>query len=314
MIDVVVRSTEQVADGVRSLELAAADGGPLPAFSAGDHIDLTLGPGLVRSYSLVGTPDPEPYRYRVAVALSSSGRGGSRAVHQTVRPGSRISISAPVGSFQLAEPARHTVLIAGGIGITPILSMACQLSSTGASWEAHYAASSRSAAAFLPELTALSDTAVHVYLRDEDGPRSLKIASIIADAPPDAHIYCCGPATMLDDFTEATRDLDGDRVHMERFTGISDARPAHGYTVELARSSTTLRINEGQSVLDAVLDAGIEVEFSCMEGICGTCRTRVLSGQPDHRDSVLSPAERAAGDIMLICSSGSKGDRLVLDI
>lgn len=314
MIDVVVMSTAQVADGVRALELAAADGGPLPGFSAGDHIDLVLGPRMVRSYSLAGAPEPEPSRYRVAVALVKDGRGGSRAVHETLRPGSRLSVSEPVSTFRLAESAKHTVLIAGGIGITPILSMAYQLSRTGASWEAHYAAASRPAAAFLGELAALDDGAAHAYLRDEDGPRSLKIASVIADAPPDAHVYCCGPARMLDDFTDATRQLDSERVHLERFAGGADPAPAHGLTVELARSAMTLQIADDQTILDAVLDAGVDVAFSCMEGICGTCRTRVLAGVPDHRDFVLSDAERAAGDAMTICCSRSKGDRLVLDI
>jgi ferredoxin len=199
--------------------------------------------------------------------------------------------------------------------------MAYELSRRGASWEAHYAAGSRSAAAYLAELTALNPAVVHTHLRDENGPRSLKIASVIAEAPPGAHFYCCGPVPMLDDFAEATREIDGGRVHQERFQGADEASAAGaaagqagGFTVELARAGKTLHVADGQTILDAVLDAGINVPFSCREGICGTCRTRVLAGEPDHKDFVLSAAERAAGNVMQICVSRSKGDLLVLDI
>jgi vanillate O-demethylase ferredoxin subunit len=317
MIEAVVRNTIQAAESVRLLELEPVDGSPLPGFVAGDHIDVTLAPGLMRSYSLVGAPEREPSSYRIAVALDPESRGGSRAVHESVHAGSRLVISEPAGDFRLTESAPHSVLIAGGIGITPILCMARRLTQLGASWEVHYAARSRHAAAFLPELSALADSgagSLRMYFADEDGPRALKIASLVADTSGEAHFYCCGPASMLADFEEATHGLDLERTHLERFRGDLPSAVGGGFTVELARSGKALEIAPGETILDAVLDAGVNVDFSCMEGICGSCRTHVLSGEPEHRDAVLSPEERTAGDTMMICCSGTKGTRLVLDL
>ncbi|QIY61388.1 2Fe-2S iron-sulfur cluster-binding protein [Streptomyces sp. RPA4-2] len=317
MIETFVRNTVRAAESVRLLELGPADGIPLPGFGAGDHIDVTLAPGLTRSYSLVGTPERDPSSYRIAVALDPESRGGSRAVHESVHTGSRLVISEPAGGFRLMESAPHSVLIAGGIGITPILSMARRLTQLEAPWEVHYAARSRHAAAFLPELSALADSGaggLRTYFADEDGPRSLKIASLVADTSGEPHLYCCGPASMLADFEEATRGLGPDRVHLERFRGDLPPAVDGGFTVELARSGKALGIAPGATILDAVLDAGVDVDFSCMEGICGSCRTRVLAGEPEHRDTVLSAEERAAGDTMMICCSGTKGTRLVLDL
>jgi ferredoxin-NADP reductase len=318
VIETVVRAARPVAASVRLLELAAVDGGPLPRFAAGDHIDLALAPGLTRSYSLVGAPEPEPSSYQIAVARDAASRGGSRIVHESVRPGSRLVISEPVSDFPLTETAPHSVLIAGGIGITPILSMARRLTQLGASWEVHYAAGSHRAAAFLTELSALADAGtglLRTYLADEDGPRSLKIASLLADAPGAAHFYCCGPASMLADFEEATRGLDPEHVHLERFRGDPPAAlGGQGFTVELARSGKTLHVAPEETILDAVLDAGVDIDFSCMEGICGSCRTTVLSGEPEHHDAVLTPQERAAADTMMICCSGTRGTHLVLDL
>ncbi|MEU9158050.1 PDR/VanB family oxidoreductase [Streptomyces sp. NPDC048417] len=317
MINTVVRSTRQVASSVRLLELAPVDGGPLPAFAAGDHIDVVPAPGLTRSYSLLGAPGPNPPSYQIAVALDPASRGGSRAVHESVRAGSRLVISEPVSDFPLTETAPHSVLIAGGIGITPILSMARRLTRLNASWEVHYAAHARHTAAFLPELSALADSGaghLRTYLADEDGSRTLKIASLVADTPGAAHLYCCGPASMLADFEEATQGLEPERVHLERFRGDPPTASGRGFTVELARSAKTLRIAPEETILDAVLDAGVDVDFSCMEGICGSCRTAVLSGEPEHHDTVLTPQERAAADTMMICCSGAKGPHLVLDL
>lgn len=318
MIATVVRAARPAAASVRLLELAHLDGDPLPRFAAGDHIDVTLAPGLIRSYSLIGAPEPEPSSYQIAVALDPASRGGSRTVHEYVHTGSRLMISDPVGDFPLTETAPHSVLIAGGIGITPVLSMARRLTQLEASWEVHYAARSRHAAAFLPELLALADAGagnLQTYLADEDGPRSLKTASLVADTPGTAHFYCCGPASMLADFEEATQGLDPERVHLERFRGDPPtALGGQGLTVELSRSGMTLQVPPEETILDAVLDAGVDVDFSCMEGICGSCRTTVLSGEPEHHDTVLTPQERSAANTMMICCSGARGTRLVLDL
>jgi tetrachlorobenzoquinone reductase len=317
VIETVVRNTLRAAESVRLLELESADGTPLPGFFAGDHIDVTPAPGLTRSYSLVGVPEREPSTYQIAVALDPDSRGGSRAVHESVHTGSRLVIGEPASGFRLTESAPHSVLIAGGIGITPILSMARRLTRLDASWEVHYAARSRHAAAFLPELSALAESGagrLRVYLADEDGPRALKIASLVADASGETHLYCCGPASMLADFEDAAHGTDPDRVHLERFRAGRPPAVGKGFTVELARSGKALDIAPGETILDAVLDAGVHVDFSCMEGICGSCRTPVLAGEPEHRDTVLSPQERTSGETMMICCSGTKGTRLVLDL
>ncbi len=315
MIACVVASTTEIADRIRLVELAAADGG-LPGFDAGDHIDVVLGDDLRRSYSLVGTPDTAPDGYRIAVALTDDGRGGAKAVHALV-PGQRIEVSAPVHGFPLDETAAHSVLIAGGIGITPVIAMVESLQSRGASWELHYAVRSRAAAAFLPELDRLAADdpgRVRLYVSDEDGGARLPVGALLTQpAAEGTHFYCCGPATLLDDVLAAGHP-DRSRVHLERFEPVAAERGGDRFQVELARTGVVLDIGPDDTILDAVLDEGVDIDFSCMEGICGSCRTTVVKGTPEHRDSVLSAAERAADTVMMICCSRATGDRLVLDL
>ncbi|WP_257890425.1 PDR/VanB family oxidoreductase [Rhodococcus sp. USK10] len=315
-IEARVRDISDIARGVKSLELEAADGRVLPATLAGQYIDVSLTPGVTRSYSLLDPSSVNPKVYRIAVALSADSRGGSRAVHQSIREGDLLTISPPSGGFVPNEDAPHSVFIAGGIGITPIYAMIAQLTASGRSWELHYASPSRERAAFLAEILEQKPSnlsSVTLYISDESGPRSMRVANIVEVSKPGAHLYCCGPSPLIDDFLAATRHRPADTVHLERFTNDTD--PAKGgFTVELAQSGMTLEIEENESILDAVLDAGIMIDFSCEEGICGSCRTRVLEGTPDHRDSILTTTEREAGDTMFICCSGSKGERLVLDL
>lgn len=315
MIRTRVQSVVPIAEGVRLVELVAAAGGPLPGFRAGDHVDLELDPRIVRSYSVVDAPEAAPYRYRVAVALAADGRGGSRLVHG-LHEGALLTIGAPVSGFALVEDAGHTVLIAGGIGITPLMSMVRRLVALDASWELHYAVRSRRAAAFLPQLDALARhrDRVQLHVSEEAGPRTMSVRRIVDRAPAGAHFYCCGPATLLDDFLAATARLDPDRVHFERFHGGGPVAKHGGLIVELALSGGAVEVPDGGTILEALLDVGVDVHFSCMEGICGSCRVKVLDGTPEHHDSVLTPAERAAGDMMMVCTSGSKGNRLVLDL
>jgi ferredoxin-NADP reductase len=315
---VVVRSTTDVADGIRAVELAEPDGQPLTGFGPGDHVDLHLADGLRRSYSLVGDPGVDSDVYRIAVALTDGSRGGSKAVHALV-VGEELSVSGPVAGFRLAPQAGHTVLIAGGIGITPIVSMARALQQCGASWELHYAARSRSAAAFLTELQTLADSGkgqIHASFSDEDGPHPLDVSGLVAGRHhvADTHWYCCGPASLLDDFLRATRSLYPGNVHVERFNGTDLDVTGDGFEVELARTGVVLTIDEHTTVLDAVLDEGVDVDFSCMEGMCGSCRTAVLSGVPNHRDAVLTAEERDSNEVMMICCSRTGSGRLVLDL
>ncbi|MEV6925179.1 PDR/VanB family oxidoreductase [Dactylosporangium sp. NPDC051485] len=314
-----------MADGVKLLELVTADGRPLPPFVAGDHIVVELGARLRRSYSLIGPPCADAMAYRVAVALNPAGRGGSIAAH-ALQPGQSVRISPPASGFPLVRTAAPTILIAGGIGITPMVAMVHQLMAWAAPWRLHYAFRSPAAAAFVDELVGLGSRdpgAASLYPDDAAGRPTLDVAKIVSDAPADAHLYCCGPEPMLDAFLDACRAHDERRVHIERFaapddTPISTDRSGphedQHLTVQLARSGRMISVAPQESILEALLDAGESVDFSCMEGICGSCRTRVVEGIPEHRDAVLTDSERAAGDAIMICCSRAKGDRLVLDI
>jgi ferredoxin-NADP reductase len=324
VIPVEVSAALPLAEGVRLLELVPRDRAALPGFAAGDHVDVELAPGVLRSYSLTDAPEPAPARYRLAVALAAQGRGGSRLAH-TLPEGARLRVSTPLGGFGLREDAEHTVLIAGGIGITPLMSMLRRLTRLARPWELHYAVGSRRAAAFLPQLERAAGQ-VRCYVSQEAGPRPMPVAALLDRAPLGAHLYCCGPEPLLEDFLAATAGRRPDQVHLERFHASRDpgsgaqagsraAEEREGeLEVELASAGRTVQVAPGQTILDALLDAGIDVPFSCMEGICGSCRTKVLDGVTRHRDSAHSPAERAAGDSILICCSGTEGGRIVLDL
>ena len=316
MIEVLVDSAVDIADTIRQVQLVAADGRALPAFAAGDHIEVNLGPDLRRCYSLVGRPGAVTHTYRIAVALDPASRGGSKAVH-ALQAGQALTISVPRSNFPLSPGPAPVVLLAGGIGITPILTMAYALDAEDRPWELHYAFRSTAVAALLPEISNLAASHpqhVHRYPNDPAGEPTIDMAAVVAAAPPNAELYCCGPTAMLDTFATVTRDVDSARVHIERFTREAPlATGGDALTVRLARSGLTLQVEPDYSILEAVLDAGIEVEYSCMEGICGTCRTRVLGGVPDHRDLALTEQDRNQ-DIMLICCSRAKGDNIELDL
>ncbi|HSW16210.1 MAG TPA: PDR/VanB family oxidoreductase [Ramlibacter sp.] len=304
------------ADDTISVDLRPAGGGGFPAFTPGSHIDLRLPNGMERSYSLCNCAD-ESHRYVVGVLKDRASRGGSRCVHEQLRVGMELVISAPRNNFALQETARHTVLVAGGIGITPLLSMARRLRGLGRSCELLYFARSRKSAAFLEELKAL-DVPMHTHFDDEKGgPPDLK--TLLAARPPAAelHLYACGPTPMLDAFERFSAELGHENAHVERFAAV-EHKPAEDarklFVVELAKSQKTFAITPGKSILDTLLEAGMDVDHSCCEGICGSCETRVLAGEPDHRDSILSPKERASNKAMMLCVSGCKSERLVLDL
>ncbi|WJJ94489.1 PDR/VanB family oxidoreductase [Neopusillimonas aromaticivorans] len=291
-------------------EFRLPDGQALPGATAGSHIDIHLPNGLVRQYSLVNwgnTPD----RYIVGVKNDPNSRGGSRYMHEQLRVGSDIQISAPRNNFPLDESVQHTVLVAGGIGITPIWCMMTRLEALGKSWELHYSCRSRTDAAFLAELATRPN--VHLHFDDENEGRLLDLAAIAANAPAGSHAYCCGPTPMLGAFENALSSWPANQVHVEYFTAKHEAANG-GFTVELQRSGKTFHIPEGKSILETLNDAGMSVPQSCLQGVCGACETRVISGIPDHRDAILSEPERAANETMMICCSGSKTDLLVLDL
>jgi vanillate O-demethylase ferredoxin subunit len=297
-----------------AFDFRPVEGGAFAPFTAGAHVDLLLPNGVRRAYSLSNSQS-ETHRYVVGVKRAEQSRSASAYLHDHLRVGTEIAIAAPRNHFPLAEQAAHSVLIAGGIGVTPILSMARRLAALGASYEIHYACRTRADAAFLDDLRATAPR-LHVTFDHEPGARMLDLVWLVAEAQAGAHFYACGPAPMLDAFEAAARGLERERVHVERFT--NNVAPAlareAGFEIELARSQRRLRVPHGKAILDVLLDEGVEIAFSCMDGVCGSCKVGVIDGLPDHHDAVLSAEERAAGKTMMVCCSGAKSDRLVLDL
>lgn len=311
-----VRAMRLEAEAVVSLELEPVGGAATVPYSPGAHIDLQLGNGLVRSYSLIQPYAPaEPYR--LAVLRDPAGRGGSRWVHDSLRVGDELPISEPRNNFPLDDTAGTVVLVAGGIGVTPILCMARAVVAAGARPHVLYGARSRRQAAFVTELEALDGCSIELVTHFDDetgGPPDLP--AYLADRPDDASFHCCGPPAMLDAFVDACAALGHERVAVERFAAV-DPGPADdavtSFEVHLARTGATVPVVAGQSILDALLAAGFDRAHSCKEGVCGTCEVGVVEGAIDHRDSVLTAEERREGDTMMICVSGSRASRLVLD-
>lgn len=298
------------AEGIHLYEFAPVDGAAFPPFSAGAHVDLHLPNGLVRQYSLCNAQD-ETHRYVVGIKRDPASRGGSRFVHDQLRVGTVLQLGAPRNHFALHEEAAHTVLIAGGIGVTPIACMARRLRALGASFEVHYSVRKRDEAAFLDVLAGAN---LHLHVDAEHGNAPMALGQIVAGAPQEAHLYCCGPGPMLDAFEAAAAGRPAGHVHLERFAAAQPAAADGGFTVQLARSGRSIRIRPGCTILDALREEGISVQASCEQGICGSCETRVLSGRPDHRDSLLSDEEKQSNKVMMVCCSGSRDDVLVLDL
>ncbi|WOH84601.1 PDR/VanB family oxidoreductase [Bradyrhizobium sp. BEA-2-5] len=310
--EVLVKRIGYEAERIHSYELIARTGSELAPFTAGSHIDLHLPNGMIRSYSLVNH-QCERHRYVIAVNKDAGSRGGSSFIHDAVRVGDIIAISGPRNNFALQEEAEHSVLIAGGIGITPLLSMIRRLEALGCRWDLFYAARTRAAAAFLDELGTYRSR-VHVDFDDERSGRVFDLPAIVRNAPAHAHLYCCGPLPMLEAFEAATADRLADRVHVEYFKAREAPATEGGFDVKLTRSNRTIAVEAGKTILDALLDAGIAANYACTEGVCGTCETRVLDGIPDHRDQFLSKEEQAANKSVMICCSGAKSRTLVLDL
>ena len=311
-IEVRIKAVSYEAECINAYDLRLPDGGALPPFKAGAHIDLKLSNGAVRSYSLVN-PEHERHRYVVAVALDEASTGGSRHIHGRLLAGNRLVITPPVNDFALIEDAPHSVLIAGGIGITPIWCMVQRLAAINLNWQLHYAARTRAAAAFLEEIAALRGNVQFHFDAEADG-KVLDVAAIVNTAPTNAHLYCCGPVPMLEAFEAASRGWARKNVHVEYFKARDAPARSGGYTVVLAKSNKQVLVPAGKTILDAMIAAGLDPARSCTEGVCGACEVRVLEGIPDHRDLVLTESERAANQTMMICCSGSKSETLVLDI
>ncbi|MFJ6061663.1 PDR/VanB family oxidoreductase [Streptomyces tendae] len=309
--ELVVARRETAADGVLVLTLRHPLDERLPAWEPGAHVDVVLGPGLERQYSLCGDP-ADRAEWRIAVLREKDGRGGSAYVHGELRAGDEVRVRGPRNNFRL-EPAPRYRFVVGGIGITPVLPMLAAAEEAGAEWTLLYGGRTRAGMAFTQELARYGD---RVTLVPEDESGLLDLASVLDDLSPDTLVYCCGPGSLLD-AVEArcpAGSLRVERFRPKEADGDAPVEAEAEFEVVLARSGRTVVVPPGVSVLDAVRTAGVEVLYSCTEGTCGTCETEVVEGDPDHRDSVLTEEERAAGETMLICVSRCRGRRLVLDL
>lgn len=312
----ILKTLTTKADGVIALELVPPNGESLPAFTPGAHIDLHLGNGLIRSYSLVNPPH-DSGRYIVAVNRDPNSRGGSSYIHDALKAGDEIEVTGPRNNFELVTDAPEVVFIAGGIGITPMWCMIQHLESLGRPWRLFYSARSRDKCAYLADVHSYEGRQpgrVKVHIDEEADGKHVDLAGILATVGPDAHVYCCGPVRMLQDFEAMTASRKPGTAHIEYFAAKQEAVVTGGFKVSLARTHREFVIPAGKSILDTLLEGGIDVQHACKEGVCGACQTAVLCGAPDHRDSYLTPTEAKSGKTIILCCSGSNSEELVLDL
>jgi ferredoxin-NADP reductase len=309
-VEMRVVAKRPLSKGVIALELSPLEGEDVPAWEPGAHVDLHLPDGMIRQYSLCSDP-AERGSLLVAVLREEEGRGGSRHLHDVTAVGDVLVVGGPRNHFAL-EPSPNYVFIGGGIGITPLVPMVAAARASGAEWSLFYGGRSRSSMAFLSELA--DDPRVTIVPEDEQG--MLDLAGALAQVRPETLIYCCGPEPLLHAVEEASAHWGEAALRLERFKARDDLPdgPGTAFEVVLDRSGISLAVEPGQSILDAVAAAGVAVPSSCQEGTCGTCETVVLEGEPEHRDSVLTPADRARNDCMMICISRARSERLVLDL
>jgi vanillate O-demethylase ferredoxin subunit len=320
MFEVVVTAKRAEADSICTFELARPDGAQLPPFSAGAHIDVQVGEGIVRQYSLCNNPR-DRHRYLIGVLREATSRGGSLAMHDRIGQGHRIRISEPRNHFPLAHGAARSLLFAGGVGVTPILCMAERLADSGADFEMHYCARSRARMAFLERILKSSFASrVHFHLDDGSDEQKLNAAPLLANPMPGTHLYVCGPGGFMNYVLGAAEQAgwSGSSVHREYFSAPTSASPASArdseFEVRIASSGQVITIPPDSSVLQVLARHGIEIPVSCEAGVCGTCITRVLEGEPDHRDVYMTDAEHAANDQFTPCCSRAKSKRLILDL
>jgi ferredoxin-NADP reductase len=308
--DLNVATVESVADGVALVSLVSREGETLPAWQPGAHIDLILPNGLERQYSLCGDVS-EKGRWQIGVLREPNSRGGSSFVHDGLLDHGCVKVRGPRNHFKMPD-ARHYRFVAGGIGITPILAMIRQAEATGKEWSLLYGGRTRSSMAFLDELQGYGG---RVRIQPQDQYGLLDLNGYLADAPEGTAVCACGPQPLLDALTTVCDALPQIQLHVEHFTAVPvDRSRDTEFEVELRKSNRTVTVPKDQSLLQVVRQAGVQVYSSCETGVCGTCETAVLDGDPDHRDMVLSEDEKAAGLSMMICVSRCKSNKLVLDL
>ncbi len=312
-LDVVVTQREDVATDIISLKLASVDGSPLPEHDAGAHVDVYVKSGLIRQYSLTGDP-ADGSSYRLGILLDPKSRGGSTAIHADFELSRQIRVGRPRNNFPVQWDAAHTVLFAGGIGVTPMLSMAYALEAAGASWEMHYCGRSADRLAFAGELARFGG---RVQIHVDSGPKDqqLDIDGVLARAAADQHLYVCGPNGFMDFVVHAAERAGWDAacIHLERF-GAEVNTDGAPFTVVARSSGKSFEVQPGETIAQKLEDNGIHVQVSCQSGVCGTCLTGVVEGMPDHRDLVQTDLEKAANRQISVCCSRSRTKKLVLDL
>lgn len=316
-VDVEVRRREAVADSVVTLTLADPNGADLPEWAPGAHIDLIMTPSLVRQYSLCGDTANRA-EWRVGVLLDPNSRGGSPFVHDKLHEGTTVRVRGPRNHFPLVGSPQYQ-FIAGGIGVTPIVPMLVAAEAAGADWRLLYGGRSRSSMAFVDELERYGERVTVCARDDQDGANfRTNLASVLAEPSENTLVYCCGPEGLLTAVEDACKRWPQDALHVERFSAKALEPPSwealETFEIECQRSGITLTVPSDKSIYQVCAEAGVDVLGSCMEGVCGTCECDVLEGEPDHRDSVLNDAEKARNDVMMICVSRSRSERLVLDL
>ncbi|WP_233808792.1 PDR/VanB family oxidoreductase [Paraburkholderia sp. HP33-1] len=316
MIDVVVTSVTQLAEGIVGLELQKCNGEALPEFEPGAHIDVHLPGGLIRQYSLCNTAT-DPTRYFLGVGRSATSRGGSSYIHDSLRAGDKLVIGEPRSLFAMSREATYHNFIAGGIGITPILSMVRACVEKGFPWKLTYCVRSRSRAAYLDEIASL-DGEIDLHV-DDEAPEGADICAVLKRIRPGEHVYCCGPSGLMaavEAHAQAAA-LDPCRIHFERFEAPADrklAAEAKSFTVVLARTGKRCLVEADESVLECLERNGITPPFACREGLCRSCEVPLISGEVDHRDYVLSMDEQREGKALMICVSRARTPEIVIDL
>lgn len=310
-IPVRVARIAEEAEGIRSYELVSVGGDELPSFEAGAHVDLVIPGGFVRPYSLVNPPW-ERNRYVIGVQREEAGRGGSKALFDSVSVGDRLEISAPRNNFRLSAGAAYSVLIAGGIGITPLLAMAVELERLGQGFELHVCSRSAERTPFKAELARFG-ARVRFHHDGGEPSRGLDVRTLLATRRDGAHVYCCGPAPLMDAVRKAAAGWPADAVHFEAFN-VAPVEGDSAFVVRVRSSGEEIEVPAEMSILDALRENGVWVASDCEAGTCGTCMTGLLEGEAEHRDQVLTPEEKAANKRIALCCSRARSKLLVLDL
>jgi vanillate O-demethylase ferredoxin subunit len=315
MRDIVITAIDDEADGIRSFKLESADGAPLVASPAGAHVDIHLPDGLVRQYSLCNDPTETAF-YRIAIKREPQSRGGSQWFHETARIGTALKMGAPRSLLAVSPKAERHILLAGGIGITPLYSMAMHFLGEGKPFELHYFTRSKEQAAFFEVLSssAFADH-VHFHFAVDAAALTPVLDGIFAQRGIGSHLYMCGPGPFMDHVRAQASPLWAEtEIHEERFAATATPENADGFRVVLARSGTTIDVPSNRSILDVLMANGHDVEHSCEQGFCGSCMTALLEGEAEHHDTFLTPEEIASGQWIMPCVSRAKTAQLILDL